>query len=163
MWDKWWIKRHWSGSSSGISVFPANSHSTSCSTFINHPVIDTMQSRYWQCCQITNYHHRFPSGADTFYIHHVTFWEPTILTKVRHTPIYTAQWVKRRGSIHWRGWFFRCHHFQIVSWAYPPSCGMGTMGATAQRTIHLHLAYSSYLRLTTVPIKLDCSIKSVYR
>jgi hypothetical protein len=30
-------------------VYPADFHSTNCSTFINHPIIDTIQSQHWQC------------------------------------------------------------------------------------------------------------------
>jgi hypothetical protein len=41
-WDLWWTKRHWGRFPPRTSVSPANSHSTNCSVFINHPVTDAM-------------------------------------------------------------------------------------------------------------------------
>jgi hypothetical protein len=34
MWDLWWAKWHWGRFSPGISVSPANYHSTYCSALI---------------------------------------------------------------------------------------------------------------------------------
>jgi hypothetical protein len=34
MWDLWWTKWFWGRFFPSTSVFPANSHSTDCSTFI---------------------------------------------------------------------------------------------------------------------------------
>jgi hypothetical protein len=48
MWDLWLKKWHWDRFSFTTSVSPANSHSTNCSTFINHPLTDAMLSWYWQ-------------------------------------------------------------------------------------------------------------------
>jgi hypothetical protein len=39
MWDLPWVKLHWGRLSPSTSVSPANSHSTNCSTFINHRII----------------------------------------------------------------------------------------------------------------------------
>jgi hypothetical protein len=34
MWDLWWTRWHWDRISPSTSIFPANSHSTDCSTLI---------------------------------------------------------------------------------------------------------------------------------
>jgi hypothetical protein len=39
MWDLWWATLHWDRFTQNISVSPVKSHSTNCSTFINHPII----------------------------------------------------------------------------------------------------------------------------
>jgi hypothetical protein len=53
MWDLW-TKWHWGRFSPSTSFSPASSHSTYCSTFTNHPIIDAAQSRYWECHYTTN-------------------------------------------------------------------------------------------------------------
>jgi hypothetical protein len=45
---------HWARFPLSISISPASCHSTNCSILINHPVIDTVESRYWQRRYITN-------------------------------------------------------------------------------------------------------------
>jgi hypothetical protein len=42
MWDLWWTNWYGGRFSPSTSVFPANSHSTNCSIFINRPVIDAI-------------------------------------------------------------------------------------------------------------------------
>jgi hypothetical protein len=39
MWDLWWAKWHWGGSSPSSLAYPAGSHFTICSRFINDPII----------------------------------------------------------------------------------------------------------------------------
>jgi hypothetical protein len=39
MWDLKWTTWHWGEFCPSTSVSPANSHSTNCSTFTNHPII----------------------------------------------------------------------------------------------------------------------------
>jgi hypothetical protein len=48
IWDLWWTKWHCGRFSLSTSVSLANSHLTNCSTFINHHIIDIIQSQYLQ-------------------------------------------------------------------------------------------------------------------
>jgi hypothetical protein len=44
MWDLWWTKWHWGRFSPSTPVSPANYHSTDCSIFIDHHIIDDVCS-----------------------------------------------------------------------------------------------------------------------
>jgi hypothetical protein len=41
---QWWTKWDWGRLSASTMVSPANSQSTNCSTFINHPIIEDQVS-----------------------------------------------------------------------------------------------------------------------
>jgi hypothetical protein len=47
LWDLLWTKWQWAWFSPSISISPANAHSTTCSTFINHSIADSMPKEYF--------------------------------------------------------------------------------------------------------------------